>query len=788
MGKINCHDKTRFIAAAVLCILLLVSAVYAADPEKEFELFDQGYKDYLSYQPEKAAGEFRMFLREFPSSSASDAVMFWLGKSLMQLKSFEEAKQIFADIKQQFPDSPFVRYADKELDGMKRVSGFARTVPDTVSETRIADNVAVKKAKTDDQVKIREKETQKIPEQKKESKSVPPQEEISKKAETPVEPAVAAVSGRPSPAASTLEQKVIYSVQVGVFKRQRKADVLGAEFKREGYTVKVRKGTLHGEDVFKVLVGKFAGKSEAEAIAGKLKRIYRLNTMVTGSEAGEEVQIAQEERLKEAGDSDRLRSLSGQEEKRANVLSAEGGKIRGEGQGPNPLPEKEEKGTSKKDETLAASGGSADRVETLQSPTISKKGVVYSVQIGVFGKQKTTDRLKSEFEKDGYPVKITKGTSKGRDVFKVLVGQFADKNDAKSAARAFEKKYGGNTIVSMSEARDEIPAARVDFVKAAGDRGKPRSSSEPAEKKTAKMAATTTQTGSKDSEVKGPGPESPEQAKKQEETAKHPEGLKAENELLSTPIQPPKDEKSKTDDEQKNVKSDASGSDLPAMEIKNIKYTARDVPEYTAASQSLCDKLQIKEILWRSGNDNEDFLNEQVLYDESKSLHITADKNELTEMIENYQLDDREADYLQRYLAISGLIERKIKAMPEEKVVEAIMVRYEESDRYMKIVLGSELQNLARKGTSFEEIYRLYPDIVSFSVIGFPELEKRMKEKIQSLQDNEIVVTWSEDGYMILKPVFKGPVFRPFGDISPGLRDRIRTYVLSWIKGLREKY
>ncbi len=224
------------------------------------------------------------------------------------------------------------------------------------------------------------------------------------------------------------------------------------------------------------------------------------------------------------------------------------------------------------------------------------------------------------------------------------------------------------------------------------------------------------------------------------------------------------------------------------MEIKDIKYTPRDVPEYTAASQSLCDKLQIKEVLWRTGNENEDFLNEQVLYDEAKNLHITTDKNKLTEMIENYQLDDREADYLRRYLAISDLVERKIRDMPEEKVVESIIVRYGESDRYMKIVLGAELQNLAKKGTPFEEIYRLYPDIVSFSVTGFPELEERMKEKVQSLQDNEIVVTWSEDGYMILKPVFKGPVFRPFGDISPGLRDRIRSYVLAWVKRLREKY
>jgi hypothetical protein len=67
-------------------------------------------------------------------------------------------------------------------------------------------------------------------------------------------------------------------------------------------------------------------------------------------------------------------------------------------------------------------------------------------------------------------------------------------------------------------------------------------------------------------------------------------------------------------------------------------------------------------------------------------------------------------------------------------------------------------------------------------------LEKLAKEKVQPLRDNQIVVTWSENGYMILKPIFRGPVFTPFGDISPALRDRMKTYILAWTKGLREKY
>jgi hypothetical protein len=75
---------------------------------------------YLSYQPEKAVEEFRIFLKEFPESSAKDAVMFWLAKSLTQLKSFEEAAKVFSGIKEQFPESPLTGYVERELEMMRK--------------------------------------------------------------------------------------------------------------------------------------------------------------------------------------------------------------------------------------------------------------------------------------------------------------------------------------------------------------------------------------------------------------------------------------------------------------------------------------------------------------------------------------------------------------------------------------------------------------------------------------------------------------------------------------------
>jgi len=110
-------------------ISILLSVIFfsvcAHASSREYKLFEQGYEYYFSYQPGKAVETFRTFLNEFPDSFAKDAAMFWLGKSLKQVDSSEEAEKVFSDIKQQFPDSPLFPYVNKEL--MSKVSeGFTK--------------------------------------------------------------------------------------------------------------------------------------------------------------------------------------------------------------------------------------------------------------------------------------------------------------------------------------------------------------------------------------------------------------------------------------------------------------------------------------------------------------------------------------------------------------------------------------------------------------------------------------------------------------------------------------
>jgi TolA-binding protein len=115
MGKIIRKDQLKFLISFLLLIFSL-PAVYCHAATRDIELLNTGYGYYLSYQPKKAAEEFRNFLKEFPQSSSKDTALYWLGMSLIQLKEIQEAKKIFSDLKQQFPSSPFSSYVDKELE------------------------------------------------------------------------------------------------------------------------------------------------------------------------------------------------------------------------------------------------------------------------------------------------------------------------------------------------------------------------------------------------------------------------------------------------------------------------------------------------------------------------------------------------------------------------------------------------------------------------------------------------------------------------------------------------
>ena len=208
--------------------------------------------------------------------------------------------------------------------------------------------------------------------------------------------------------------------------------------------------------------------------------------------------------------------------------------------------------------------------------------------------------------------------------------------------------------------------------------------------------------------------------------------------------------------------------------------------DYAVESSLVLSRLDIRDVLWRSGNISEDIQNEGLLFEEAKRLNILIDNVKYDELVLKYEFDSGQADYLKRYLTICELIDSKLKGASGERAVESLVVHYGEGDKYRKIVIAPELQKEARNGTPFEDIQGMYPDLVKVVISAYDSIDADLKEKIRYLQDNEIGVIWSEDGYQILKPVSRKLSYKPFEEAGPGIRNEIKAFVAEWLGELKK--
>lgn len=120
----------RFILILILIAFLVpVLPVVSHAADREQELFTAAYEHLFSFQPELAAEGFRTFLKEYPQSSVKDAALFWLGKTLIHLRSMDEARQIFAQIRREFPESPFLSHIQEAEEEMAKLKEAPASAP-----------------------------------------------------------------------------------------------------------------------------------------------------------------------------------------------------------------------------------------------------------------------------------------------------------------------------------------------------------------------------------------------------------------------------------------------------------------------------------------------------------------------------------------------------------------------------------------------------------------------------------------------------------------------------------
>lgn len=224
-----------------------------------------------------------------------------------------------------------------------------------------------------------------------------------------------------------------------------------------------------------------------------------------------------------------------------------------------------------------------------------------------------------------------------------------------------------------------------------------------------------------------------------------------------------------------SVSKEVKEHEIVAVSIEGRRYAMPQILEFMNNASSVIAKLGVKEVLWRTGDIHEDFINEHILYKEAERSGMKGDPEKLKDLAVRHRLTIEEEGYLYRYLVVSDLIGREVANMPGKRVVESLTVSYMESDKNDKALLASDLQAKAKRGISFEEIYKAYTKEVKFAILEFSDLQGWIKERISPLQDGEVSVIWTKDGYMILKPVIKRT------------SDEMKAFVRKWLEDLRKE-
>ena len=228
-----------------------------------------------------------------------------------------------------------------------------------------------------------------------------------------------------------------------------------------------------------------------------------------------------------------------------------------------------------------------------------------------------------------------------------------------------------------------------------------------------------------------------------------------------------------------------AGDEKKAEPIQPYGKGRDEKEDYATDSSYVLTRLDIKDVLWRRGNVSEDIENEKVLFEGAKKANISLDEVKYEELVLKYGFNSQQAGYLRKYLTICEFLDKKLKDVSEERIVESLVANYGEGDKYRKIVISPEIQKEAKNGMPFEDIQKLYPDLLKVVITGYAEVEADIREKIRYLQNDEVGVIWSEEGYMVLKPVLKKLSYKPFEEAGPGIRNKIEGFISEWLVELK---
>ncbi len=705
----------RYLRICLMLIAMLVGInVQAAD--RETELFNKGYEYLFSFKPEQAAQTFRAFLKEFPDSTARDAALFWLGKTLVSLRSYDEAVVTFNTIREEFPDSPFVSFIDSELDAIHReraqlsapggVGTGDRKVTDAASQPSPGN--------TQDLGILLAQEREKNLAYQRRLKEIE----------------------RHEADLTRMHEEAINRLQsMGTLERDLK------DARDQKLLLQAEVDRLRAE----------MGRSEQER--GQLKQQLQEASSDHALQGSPQLKISEleqklwqaETELSQAREvQDKLRREAARNQQNAESLRAEVARLGSVEQ------------ELKKARNLAADRSPRD-ADAAGEILRYRAGLEAAQQENSALAQRISDmerqaeqRLKDMQILNSY---LTKLMFQKKPV-PVQPGPVAEASDIKDLRNDLAKEKKRN-----ADLKDRLEQAQ-------------KLSAEAAEEKNALASQLAKEK------------EHSRELLQQKEAEERRAGA-LERKIMSSSSQRPAEPVPSKD----QVRSSAG----QVVRVHGTEYSYAMVIDLMATAETAIRKLQISDIVWRTGSPLDDFITEETLFQEALRQGIAIDEKRFRSLSDSFGLSGQESAYLRRFMTIAGLINASPRGNTGERIIDLLSVDYRRGDASAKTVLATELQKMARSGIPFEEIQRTYPDAVKFIRLSPEAFAANYPEKSQILRklnfsSEETVVMWSESGYVIIRPGYLRRVFDPFAPpaASDGEREGLRVFARDLAKRLRD--
>ncbi|MDP2158655.1 MAG: peptidyl-prolyl cis-trans isomerase, partial [Nitrospirota bacterium] len=252
----------------------------------------------------------------------------------------------------------------------------------------------------------------------------------------------------------------------------------------------------------------------------------------------------------------------------------------------------------------------------------------------------------------------------------------------------------------------------------------------------------------------------------------------------------------------------------PFLRIGKERYDLAAVMSEGRTARNVTDKIQVKNVPWRTGNIIDDFITEQILARKAQEGASSGDASVKESLVKQYALNAPEGVYLGKYLAIDGLIRKRFAApaisekeareyyekhtdqyvQGRDNRIRVLSVKYGKADELEKSIIAVEIMQEVQDGRTFDTVARRRAAVAVMKEMSLSRLPDWAHMKIAGLKEGEISNIISLDNeFMIIQAISSKPAYRSFEEVRNEIEKKLsaeqsgrKESLQDWLNSLRK--